>query len=83
MRLRTLLLALALSGALTSAVYAAPAVAKHAKRAKIAKRGKVRKAAKRKTTASKSGRKGPKAVRHAAPRKTAKYKAPKVKKHKV
>jgi hypothetical protein len=81
MKLRTLLLALALSGALTSAVNAAPAVAKHARHAKAGKHAKGQRAAKRKRSAAKAT--AHKSVRRAAPHKTAKYKAAKVKKHRA
>ena len=78
MRLRALVMALALSGAWTAALEAAPAAGvKHAKPPRAAKHAKPPKAPKYKSSAPKPiAHKGPKAVKHAAPPKAPKHKAP-------
>ena len=77
MRLRTLVLALALSSGL------AVAADKHPKPPKVAKHVKPPKAGKHNGPAAKPvSHKGPKAAKHPKPPKAPKHKAAKVKKHK-
>lgn len=84
MRLRTLILALALSSGLATAVDAAPAGTNHVKKVKPVKHAKPPKAAKRVRTGTKAtAHKSPKVAKHPSGRKVAKHKGRKVSKHKA